>query len=157
MLNTGFKIAHYREQKGWTQAELAAKAGMAQANLSNIEKGKRDLNVSTLVRLGRALEVRAAELIDEEESVSSTFPLKRSQIETLAEAVLDPKLKVSREVSDLAHLFREILPTNGARTSTRKIQKAWDQLRKRFSLKAIEGICRRIEDVRQREYAKKTN
>ncbi len=156
MLNTGFKIAESRNLKGWTQAELAAKAGMAQANLSNIEKGKRDLTVSTLLRVAEALEVKPSELI-EEAITPQTFSLTRTQIETLAKTVIHPKTKTSSEIQELAELFREILSQTSSRASSKKIHRAWTKLKNRFSSQEIHGISQRIEDAKQRAYAQKTN
>lgn len=156
MLNPGLRIYECRLRKGWTQAELAAKACIAQANLSNIEKGKRDLTVSTLVRLAAALGVQPSELIESEESVKP-FPLTRAQIETLAAAVINPQAKASREIQNLATLFRTTLPKTGTRASSQKAQQAWSRLRERFSSGEIRGIFQRIEDARQRTYAQKTN
>ena len=156
MLNPGFKIAECRGLKGWTQAGLAAKAGMAQANLSNIEKGKRDLTVSTLLRVADALNVKPSELI-EEKPAPKAFSLTRTQIETLAKAVVHPQTRTSSQVRELAELFREILPQASARSSSKKIQRAWIKLRQRFSSQEIRGICQRIEDAKQRTYAKKTD
>lgn len=154
MLNPGLKVCEIRSRKGWTQAELAQRAGIAQANLSNIEKGKRDLTVSTLVRLAGALEVRPADLI--EEAVLPKFLLTRSQIEMLATAVVNPQIKTSAEIRQLAGLFRELLPANG-RGSSKKIQQAWTKLRQRVSSQEIQGVFRRIEDARQRTYAQTAN
>ena len=156
MVNTGWRISECRSRKGWTQVDLAVKAGIAQANLSNIEKGKRDLTVSTLVRLAAALEVRPAVLI-EEENAAPVFELTRSQIETLAKAVIEPKAKTSSEIRQFAELFRQILPQQSARASSRKIQRAWMLLRQRFSSQEIQGICQRVEDARQRRDAKTAN
>ena len=153
MSNPGFKIAEYRNRKRWTQTELAARVGMAQANLSNIEKGKRDLTVSTLLRIATALEVRPSELIEEEMS-SPSLALTRPQIEGLAQAVVEPQRKASAEIKKWAPLFRIILPQAPSRVSVRKAQQAWVELRRHFSSQEIQGICRRIEDARQRSYAK---
>lgn len=155
MLNPGLKIAERRSLKGWTQAELAAQAGMAQANLSNIEKGKRDLTVSTLLRVAEALEVKPSELI--EEAAPETFSLTRIQVETLAKTVVHPRTKTSAEIRELAGLFREILSPASPRASSKNIQQAWTKLRQRFSSQEIHGICQRVEDARQRTRAQKTN
>ena len=154
MLNPGVKIYEYRSRKGWTQAELASKAGLAQANLSNIEKGKRDLTVSTLVRVAAALEIKPSELIDEDISKKS-LSLSRAQIETLAQAVIDPGIKTSSEIRELAELLRFIVPNSGIKRpgSSQKIQQAWAHLKRRFSSEEIRGICQRVEDARQRTHA----
>lgn len=156
MLNPGFNISQHRSRKGWTQAELAAKVGIAQANLSNIEKGKRDLNVATLVRVAAALEVSPAQLIEEGPSPQK-LSLTRTQIETLAKAVVDPKMKVPSNLQELAGSFRVILPGAHPRVSSKKIQQAWTGLRQNFTSREIRGIFQRIEDARQRAYAQKTN
>lgn len=155
MLNIGFRIAESRERKRWTQARLAAAAGVAQANLSNIESGKRDLTLSTLVRLAETLGVRPSELIEDDEP-SQSLSLTRSKIENLAEVTINPTRKASTQIRELAKLFR-LIHSHGPRVSARKIQKAWIQLRQQFSSQEIQGISRRIEDARQRFYAKKTD
>ncbi len=143
MLNPGIKIYECRSRKGWTQAELAQKIGIAQANLSNIEKGKRDLTVSTLLRVAAALEVRPAKLL-EERPPRKTFKLTRPQIEALAKTVVDPKSKTTSQIRSLAGLFRDLLPETGARVSSQKSQWVWTELRQRFSSEEIRGICQRI-------------
>lgn len=157
MIHPGFKVCERRLQKGWTQAELAERAGIAQANLSNIEKGKRDFTVSMLFRLAAALDVRPAELI-ENENTPEPIVLTRAQIETLAAAVIDPHLKTSAEIQSVAELFRAILPTEQTRgNSTRDVQLAWIKLKQCFSAAEIRGITQRINDARQRAHAQKTN
>ena len=47
-----------RKERGWTQAELAHKAGMAQERISKIESGEFDsLTMTTLRKLAHALDV----------------------------------------------------------------------------------------------------
>lgn len=157
MIHPGFKVCESRLRKGWTQAELAEKAGIAQANLSNIEKGKRDFTVSMLFRLAAALDMRPAELI-ENENTPEPIVLTRGQIETLAAAVVDPHLKTSADIHAMAKLFRAILPTEQTRgESARDVQLAWTKLKQRFSAAEIRGITQRITDARQRAHAQKTN
>lgn len=54
-----------RTAAGWTQAELAARAGVARATVARIERGEGGLTVATLQRvaaeLGQRLEVRLVE------------------------------------------------------------------------------------------------
>jgi len=50
-----FKAA--RERKGLTQRALAAKTGVPQAHISNIEKGAVDLRLSSAIELARALDL----------------------------------------------------------------------------------------------------
>lgn len=155
MLSPGVKIAEYRLKKGWTQSQLCDRAGLAQANLSNIEKGKKDFTVSTLLRIAAALEVDPADFLTEKKS--PCIYLNRNQIERLAKAVVDSDLKTSAEIRETANLFREFLGEGKKRAVFQKTDRSWIQLRQQFSAEEIQSICRRIEDARQRIYAKKTN
>jgi DNA-binding XRE family transcriptional regulator len=52
----GDSIRERRIELGWTQAELAGHAGVAQADISRIENGRLDARWSTIHRLSAALE-----------------------------------------------------------------------------------------------------
>lgn len=53
-----------RVRRALTQAELAGLAGLHPMALSKIERGvQRDIGIATLERLGRALELKASELL----------------------------------------------------------------------------------------------
>jgi DNA-binding XRE family transcriptional regulator len=49
------KIIRGREAAGWTQAELAARAGVRQETISRLETGKHAPNVRTVDKIDRAL------------------------------------------------------------------------------------------------------
>jgi transcriptional regulator with XRE-family HTH domain len=49
------QIVHRRQEAGWTQAELAERAGVRQETISRIESGKNAPNLRTVDRLDRAL------------------------------------------------------------------------------------------------------
>jgi DNA-binding XRE family transcriptional regulator len=51
----GSSIAKRRKQLGVSQKELAERSGVKQSAISGIEMGKRDVQLSTLLRLGREL------------------------------------------------------------------------------------------------------
>lgn len=60
-------IRELREKRGWTQTELARRAGVKQGVLSDIETGTtRDPRVGTLSAIANALEVPIEELIRKE-------------------------------------------------------------------------------------------
>ncbi len=151
MLIIGEKILQYRIRKGLTQAHLAAECGIPQPNLSNIEKGKKDLTVFTLVRIASALGVKPAELLDEGLGQRPRVELTRSKIEVLAGAIADPHSKVSAETRSLAELFREVLAEPHLHSSSKKINTAWIELKKRFTSQEIAGIRQRVQDAVQRK------
>jgi transcriptional regulator with XRE-family HTH domain len=51
------QIARRRQDAGWTQAELAKRAGVRQETVSRIESGKNAPNVNTVDKLDQALKM----------------------------------------------------------------------------------------------------
>ena len=62
----GSQIRDWRLRRHLSQAGLARAAGIDQASISNYEAGKRDLRVSTLIRIADALNVRVEDLLNRE-------------------------------------------------------------------------------------------
>lgn len=56
MARPGDSIRACRTDLGWTQAELAERSGVSQADISRIENGQLDARWSTIHRLSEALE-----------------------------------------------------------------------------------------------------
>lgn len=59
----GRALGHYREEKGWSQMALAAKAGLHLNAVNGLERGKRSPNLHTVFLLSQALDVPVAQLI----------------------------------------------------------------------------------------------
>jgi HTH-type transcriptional regulator/antitoxin HipB len=53
----GENVRDARRQRGWTQEELSARTDLAVVQISRIERGKREIRLSTLIRLLDGLEV----------------------------------------------------------------------------------------------------
>jgi transcriptional regulator with XRE-family HTH domain len=62
----GREIRRWRLQRHLSQAGLARAAGIDQASISNYEAGKRDLRVSTMIRIANALSIGVEDLLDRE-------------------------------------------------------------------------------------------
>ena len=60
----GENIAIKRKQAGMSQTDLALKYGMDRQNLSNIERGKKNIQALTICRLANAFGIEAKELLD---------------------------------------------------------------------------------------------
>ena len=56
-LDLGRQILHLRLERGWTQKELAERAGTKQANISRLENGLLNPSVDMLRRVAEALGV----------------------------------------------------------------------------------------------------
>jgi HTH-type transcriptional regulator / antitoxin HipB len=60
----GQNVRAARLARGWTQEELAHRTGLASVQVSRIERGKREVRLTTLLRLTAALDMRPDELLD---------------------------------------------------------------------------------------------
>lgn len=60
----GDNVRAARLEKGWTQEELAHETGLAAVQVSRIERGVREVRLTTLLRLLAALELRPDQLLD---------------------------------------------------------------------------------------------
>jgi DNA-binding XRE family transcriptional regulator len=60
----GKNLRAARVRKALSQEELASRSGVQQGEISRIERGKRDPQVSTLIRLAQALEMPPGRLLD---------------------------------------------------------------------------------------------
>jgi transcriptional regulator with XRE-family HTH domain len=60
----GLAVKLLREERAWTQEELAHKAGIHRTYLSDIERGSRNTSLVNIEKLAIALELSISELFD---------------------------------------------------------------------------------------------
>ena len=60
----GQNVRAARLERGWTQEDLAHQTGLTSVQVSRIERGKREIRLTTLLRLMKALEVPPSDLLD---------------------------------------------------------------------------------------------
>jgi transcriptional regulator with XRE-family HTH domain len=53
----GDNIRHYRKKRGFSQEKLAVHADTNDRYISSIERGKKNVTLETLIRIGKALDV----------------------------------------------------------------------------------------------------
>jgi transcriptional regulator with XRE-family HTH domain len=58
------RLQTLRKQRGLSQAELAAKAGISRGYLARLETARQDPTLTTLERLAHALHVKVIRLLD---------------------------------------------------------------------------------------------
>jgi transcriptional regulator with XRE-family HTH domain len=58
----GLNVRRRREEIGLTQEDLADRAGLDRSYISNVERGSRNLSISSIVRIAKALRTSASEL-----------------------------------------------------------------------------------------------
>jgi len=54
----GFSIRKYREQKGWSQEQLAFEADLHRAYIGQIERGEKNIGLMNLEKIAKALTIR---------------------------------------------------------------------------------------------------
>jgi transcriptional regulator with XRE-family HTH domain len=59
----GENVRAARKAKGWTQEDLAHESGLATVQVSRIERGVREIRLTTLLRLLHALEMTPNDLL----------------------------------------------------------------------------------------------
>jgi len=60
----GVNVRAARHARGWTQEDLAARSGLAVVQVSRIERGVREIRLTTLLRLLDALDVAPETLLN---------------------------------------------------------------------------------------------
>jgi len=60
--SVGRRIRDLRKTKGWTQEELAERASLHYSYIGGVERGDRNISLTTLERIASALEVAPLEL-----------------------------------------------------------------------------------------------
>lgn len=61
----GINMKKHREDRGWSQEELAFECGLHRTYISGVERGVRNPTVMVLQKIAKALKVPAAALLDE--------------------------------------------------------------------------------------------
>ncbi len=156
-METGQKLYAIRIAKGITQARLVERSGIPQARISEIEKGKRDLTVSTLLRLCRALDIEPARVFEKDVPSFTKELFTRDRLERIAKVVWDPSLAKSDAERKTAHLLSQIIPLDSHKKSRRSIYAAWSSLKASYSESEIKSLVERVRDEEQRRHAKKDN
>jgi transcriptional regulator with XRE-family HTH domain len=59
----GRNLRAAREEKKWTQEQLADKSGLASVQISRVERGVREVRLTTLLRLMKALDTTPERLL----------------------------------------------------------------------------------------------
>ena len=60
--NVGDRIRSLRRQYGWSQEQFAQACGLHRTYMGHIERGEKNLSLSTMLRISDALSIRLAEL-----------------------------------------------------------------------------------------------
>ena len=110
MMPFGLTVRRWRLERGWSQDELARRAGLPRPNLSNIERGAGDVSLRTVRALALALEIHPGALVDGQPP-ESAMPASREALERIAEAAASQRaLRNPREQTLAVHLRALLRP-----------------------------------------------
>ena len=62
-LQLGERVRQLREARGWSQEGFAHEGGLGRSFTGAIERGEKDIRLSTLIKLARALGVSLSQLL----------------------------------------------------------------------------------------------
>lgn len=63
MARFGQNVRAARLARGWTQERLAHETGLTPVQISRIERGRREIRITTMLRLRKALQTSADDLL----------------------------------------------------------------------------------------------
>jgi transcriptional regulator with XRE-family HTH domain len=153
----GQNLLLWRCSCGLTQAELARRARLPQPNLSDIERGAREVSLRTLRALAVALDIRPGLLADGIPPPAGKEParLGRSALERIAAAAAGRPAALRRGEQEVAQLLKPLvrqriraLRSHGAmgRGGVRTAHLSWVALRARYPDAVIDSLIQRVTE-----------
>ena len=61
----GARIRQFRQKKGWSQEEFADICGIHRSHMGEIERGEKDMTISTLLKVSRGLNIALSVLLQD--------------------------------------------------------------------------------------------
>jgi transcriptional regulator with XRE-family HTH domain len=81
------KIKKLRQQKGWSQTQLANKMGVRSQHISRYERGNSNPSAETLSKFAEIFGVSVDYLLSEDEETTNTYKIKDKQLQRYFEEV----------------------------------------------------------------------
>ena len=88
----GANITAYRKLRGWSQAELAERAGLADRTYSDIERGNANMRVDTLLKICDAMHITPDSVLTEE---NLSFQVKQEELAEKLSACSEKEKKIA--------------------------------------------------------------
>jgi transcriptional regulator with XRE-family HTH domain len=162
MITFGENILLWRLHKSLSQEQLASMSGLPRPNLSDIEKGKRDVTLSTIRLLANALGVLPGTLVNGEppKHKEGKGTLSREYMERVASSVAQGRPPKDPAERHIYHLLKEVLNCGlkCARTRqrnlplpTRRGNRAWLLLRALYPAETVNSLIARSLEHAERQ------
>jgi len=156
MIPFGHCLTLWRKKRGLSQAALAEKAGVPQPNLSDMERGEKEVSLRTLRALALALEITPGVLADGVgPETEKALVLTRDRLERIAQAVAQGKLPEDPQEKQLAGGIALLMkgrlraagqtPKRSSQNSS-KTEEAWLTLSASYRPEEIQSLVERVSE-----------
>ena len=154
MLTFGDNVLLWRLHRSLSQERLAALSNLPRPNLSDIEKGKRDVTLFTIRSLANALKVSPGTLVNAESPKPEQWKenLTRVSMERIAKSVARATCLGDPAERHISTLLKEVLHCSLQAVQTRKrhlplpcirSDRAWLLLRALYPAETLNSLIRR--------------
>jgi transcriptional regulator with XRE-family HTH domain len=162
MITFGENVLLWRLHRALSQEQLANLSGLPRPNLSDIEKGKRDVTLSTIRSLANALDVPPGTLVNGEPPKRKSWEgdFSREAMERVADSVAQDIPPEDPAEYQVYHLLKEVLRCGiqSARTKRRKLPlptrrsaRAWLYLSALCSAETVNSLIARSLEQAERQ------
>jgi len=100
----GERIRELRKRYGWSQEELAERCGVHRTYMGHVERGMKNVSLTTVVRICEALDIRLSDLFSLRKKVSTVPEMHARRAETGGAGQSNP-FEIRRVVQ---HLRKEV-------------------------------------------------
>jgi transcriptional regulator with XRE-family HTH domain len=161
MIPFGLCLQLWRKKRGMSQAVLAQKAGVPQPNLSDMERGEKEVSLRTLRALAFALDIPAGLLADGVgPETEKPLVLTRDRLERIAQAVAQGKLPADPQEKQLAMeialLMKSRLRAAGHKAVESRVSKEteddWLSMGAAYRPEEIQSLVERVSEKAGKTY-----
>jgi ribosome-binding protein aMBF1 (putative translation factor) len=145
----GRKIRQAREQKGWSQTDLAHHTGLKQPDISAIEKGKKNITLATLSKLEKILELRnLPESANKKEAEMPEGPQQNFRLDGIQKQVYESLKELAGPGAEVFYRDACWLRQNGENLQSRSHPIGHYFREIESSVRDVLGICLKIKNTR---------
>ena len=101
------RLYELRRQRGWSQQELADRAGCSKMHISGVERGKRDFSLALMRKIATVFGVSTAELLSRDDNPAVLADDERRLVETYRSATPEAQANIQRVTEALVPFLHQ--------------------------------------------------
>lgn len=101
----GASIKGFRDERGLSQDQLAVKSGVSRTFIANLELGKKNVTINTLVKITDALEVSLSDFFKVLQLDSTEDWKDTSLLNSMVRKILSMDCKQQKDISKIISIF----------------------------------------------------